>query len=96
VPAAASAIAAPPDPLAEPGPSRGWSADASPEALRVAFAYRGHTTLTLDDGSRAEGYVSNVGPSELRLWTRGSAQTREIPIARIRSVELSGRDMASP
>jgi len=96
VPAAAHCgIAAPAAAPAEPGPARGWSAEASPQALRVAFAYRGNATLTLDDGSRTEGYVANVGARELSLWTREGAQARQIPIERIRSVELSGRDMAA-
>ena len=82
-------------PAEDTSPARGWSADATPDALRVAFAYRGHATLTLDDGSRAEGYVANVGARELRLWTRGSAAVREIPVDRIRSVALTGRDAAA-
>jgi hopanoid biosynthesis associated radical SAM protein HpnH len=80
---------------ARAAPTRGWSSDATPEALRVAFAYRGDATLTLDDGSRAEGYVTNVGPTALRLWNRGSTAAREIPVERIRRVELTGRDPAS-
>jgi hopanoid biosynthesis associated radical SAM protein HpnH len=95
-PAASATAAAPPfAPEAEPAPTRGWSSDATPEALRAAFDYRGDATLTLDDGTRAEGYVANVGARALRLWTRGSAAPREIAIASIRSVELSGRDAAA-
>jgi hopanoid biosynthesis associated radical SAM protein HpnH len=95
--AAAAAIdAADAEPDADlEAPGHGWEAEASPAALRAAFAYRGFATLTLDDGSTAEGYVANVGPGELRLWTRGSTSVRAIPIARVRRVALTGRDPAS-
>ena len=33
---------------------------ATPEALRVAFDYRGDVTLTLEDGDDVEGYVTNL------------------------------------
>jgi hopanoid biosynthesis associated radical SAM protein HpnH len=76
-------------------PTQGWASEASAEALRVAFEYRGDVTLTLDDGSRVEGFVTNVGESELQLWTRGTTRTRSLPRQRVRRVELSGRDAAT-
>ena len=76
-------------------PTRGWSADASPAALRVAFEYRGDVTLTLADGHAVEGYVANVGADSLRLWTKGSTALREIPVAAVRRVALTGRDPAA-
>jgi len=76
-------------------PTQGWSAEGSPEALRVAFEYRGDVTLTLADGDRVEGYVANLGDRELRLWKKGSVETRQVPVADVRHVELSGRDTAS-
>ena len=79
----------------EATPTRGWATDASSYALRVAFDYRGDVTLTLDDGSRVEGYVSNLGETELRLWNKGDTAIRAIPVARVRRVELTGRDTAS-
>jgi hopanoid biosynthesis associated radical SAM protein HpnH len=82
-------------PAAEPAPTRGWASEASPAALRVAFEYRGDVTLTLDDGSRVEGFVTNLRQQELELWKRGSSEARRVPIAGIRRVELSGRDPAS-
>jgi hopanoid biosynthesis associated radical SAM protein HpnH len=94
-PARAVRACARPVPATGAAPTQGWSADASPEALRVAFDYRGDVTLELDDGARVEGYVTNVDPAALRLWTKGSTQTREIPVARVRRVALSGRDPAS-
>jgi len=75
------------------GPSRGWSADASPEALRAAFDYRGDVTLTLADGSQAEGYVGHVDAEHLRLWN--GSEGRRIPVSQVRHVALSGRDPAA-
>jgi hopanoid biosynthesis associated radical SAM protein HpnH len=76
-------------------PTRGWVAPASPEALRVAFEYRGDVTLTLDDGARLEGYVANVGPDALRLWTKGSTALRDVPTERVKEIALTGRDTAA-
>jgi len=90
---AAPACARPRREAAAPG--QGWSAPASPAALRAAFEYRGDAMLTLDDGSTVEGYVANLGAEALRLWIRGSTSTREIPLARIEAVALTGRDPAS-
>jgi hopanoid biosynthesis associated radical SAM protein HpnH len=82
-------------PAAEAEPTRGWSAPASPEALRVAFEYRGDVTLTLDDGATVEGYVANVGPDALRLWTKGSTALHDVPTQRVREIALTGRDTAA-
>jgi hopanoid biosynthesis associated radical SAM protein HpnH len=76
-------------------PTRGWSADASPAALRVAFEYRGDVTLTLEDGAAVEGYVANVGDDSLRLWQKGETKLREIPVPQVRHVALTGRDTAA-
>jgi hypothetical protein len=70
-------------------------APASPETLRVAFEYRGDVTLTLDDGATVEGYVANVGPDALRLWTKGSTSLRDVPTARVKEIALTGRDTAA-
>ena len=79
----------------ESGPTQGWSAPASPAALRVAFDYRGDVSLLLDDDSRVEGYVANLGSETLRLWRRGETSTVEVPRRRVKLVELTGRDTAS-
>jgi hopanoid biosynthesis associated radical SAM protein HpnH len=76
-------------------PSRGWSADTSADALRTAFEYRGDVTLTLADGSAVEGYVANVGADSLRLWSKGSTALRDVPIAAVQRVALTGRDPAA-
>jgi hypothetical protein len=75
--------------------SRGDALDATPETLAAAFRYRGDVTLELADGSRVEGFVSNVGVAELELWLRRSVEVRRIPRAAIRRVAFSGRDRAA-
>ncbi len=89
---------APPPPCAvaaeAAGPTRGWEAPGSPEALRVAFDYRGDVTLTLDDGSTVQGFVMDPGPESVRLWN--DAGVRRLAARRIRHVALSGRDPADP
>jgi hopanoid biosynthesis associated radical SAM protein HpnH len=79
----------------ESGPTRGWSAPASTESLRVAFEYRGDVTLQLDDDSRVDGYLSNLTDDTLRLWCRGETEQLEVPIRHVKHVELSGQDTAS-
>ncbi len=86
---------APADETEESGPSRGWSAAANPESLRVAFEYRGDVTLLLDDDSRVDGYLSNLTDDTLRLWCRGETAQLEIPTRQVKHVELTGQDTAS-
>jgi hopanoid biosynthesis associated radical SAM protein HpnH len=75
-------------------PRRGAEAAATPEALRMAFDYRGDVTLTLDDGSALEGYVGHADADEIRVWPRDGTAPVEIEAARVRRVRFSGRDAA--
>jgi len=81
-------------PHIEPGRARGWAGEASPEALRAAFDYRGDATLTLDDGSQIEGYVVDARAGEVRVWEKKGTGATRIPSERIRHVALTGRDPA--
>jgi hypothetical protein len=85
------AAAAPP-PVEEAGPAPGSELDATPEALRAAFRFRGDVTLVLDDGTRLDGFVSDVRPDEISFWPRGAARAQHLPSARVRHVVFSGRD----
>jgi len=86
----------------EAPPTRGWAAEipsesadrGSIDALRTAFEYRGDATLTLEDGSAVEGFVSGLTPDRVAVLSRGESRPREIERRRIRRVELSGRDAA--
>jgi len=70
-------------------------------ALRDAFEYRGDVTITLDDGSTAEGYVfdqqlgKDPASSCIRLLPKDSNERRTIPCSRIRAVTFSGKDPAA-
>ena len=76
-------------------PRRGLEAEASPDALRAAFDYRGDVTLTLDDGSALEGYVADPGPERVRVWPRDGSALIVVEAARVRRVALTGRDPAA-
>jgi hopanoid biosynthesis associated radical SAM protein HpnH len=92
---AATPAPAPASPSIASVPGRGWSAPATPESLRAAFAYRGDVTLALEDGSEVQGYVVNASERELRLWQKGSPRARAVPTSSICRVTLSGRDTAA-
>ena len=87
------ALAGPPA-EASPPPSRGFASEANPSSLRAAFEYRGDVTLQLDGGDSVEGYVANLGDTELDLWKRGQTATRKIALSEIAHIEFSGRDTA--
>lgn len=76
-------------------PTQGYEAPASGESLNIAFHYRGDVTLTLDDDSQIEGYVSRVDGERVELWRRGSTETQRVAKDRVRHVHLSGRDTAA-
>ena len=82
-------------PAAAEGPARGAVREATPEALREAFEYRGHVTLELAGGGSAEGYVANLRENDLDLWTKADDRIRSVPRADVRRVIFSGRDTAA-
>ena len=65
------------------------------EAIDKAFDYRGDVTLTLDDGSSTEGYISNrdARARTIDFFPRDGSMTH-LPYARIRAVAFSGQDTA--
>lgn len=91
-PAAPSAF--PTEPAAVPA-ARGDALDATPEALAAAFRYRGDVALELADGSRLEGFVSNLDGASLELWLHRSLDVRRIPSASVRRIAFTGRDLAA-
>jgi hopanoid biosynthesis associated radical SAM protein HpnH len=75
--------------------SRGFASEATPEALRLAFEFRGNVTLVLKDGSTLEGYVANVGDRDLRLWLPAGSEIRRIPLEAVGGLIATGRNRAS-
>jgi hypothetical protein len=71
------------------GFTQGYQAPADLSAIRAAFEYRGNVTLTLDDGSSLEGYVTNLRADGLDLWRRGKTSTESVPLDRVRTVALT-------
>jgi hypothetical protein len=71
--------------------------------LEKAFNFRGHVTLTLDDGATVEGYVFNreLGHPKLKeppfveLFRKGSGAKEKVALARIKAITLSGVDHAA-
>jgi hypothetical protein len=87
--------ALPPAPAAPAEASRGFASEATPEALRLAFEFRGNVTLVLTDGSALEGYVANVGDRDLVLWLTASSEVRRVSLDAVGGVIATGRDRAS-
>jgi hypothetical protein len=70
-------------------------------ALEKAFDYRGDVTLTLQDGSKIEGYIfdrvtgSSLGTSFVRVMPKDELQRRKIPYADIAALAFTGKDTAA-
>jgi hypothetical protein len=70
-------------------------------ALEKAFDYRGDVTLTLQDGSKIEGYIfdrvtgSSLGTSFVRVMPKDDLQKRKIAYADIAALAFSGKDTAA-
>lgn len=77
------------------------SVDLLREEIEKAFDYRGDVTLVLADGSTLEGYVfdrhvgSSLEDSYVRVIPKGQRAKVLTPLANIREVNFSGRDMAA-
>ncbi len=65
------------------------------EAIDKAFDYRGDVTLTLADGSSAEGFISNrdARTQIIDFFPRGDGLTH-LPYSRIRAIAFTGEDTA--
>jgi hopanoid biosynthesis associated radical SAM protein HpnH len=83
-----------PSRAAENGTRHGLESPVDESSLQAAFEYRGNVTLTLEDGRTVEGYVTNLQADRLDLWRRGQTSTEAVPLSHVRTVALSGRDMA--
>lgn len=71
-----------------------------PDELRAqaeaAFDFRGHVTLAFHDGRTEEGFVSNrdFAKGLIQFWPKGAGAMRDVPLADLRSIELTGEDHA--
>ena len=69
------------------------------QQIEAAYDYRGHVTLTLADGAAVEGYLYNRDFSGkepyVELFIKNSDERRVIPIAKLKSIALTGEDTAA-
>lgn len=67
--------------------------------IEAAFDFRGHVTLTLNDGDTIEGYLYNrdlraVEPF-VEVFVKNSDERRRLAVGKLKSVALSGEDCAA-
>jgi hopanoid biosynthesis associated radical SAM protein HpnH len=75
-------------------PTQGYACDASPEALRQAFDYRGDVTLTFEDGREMEGFVANLKGATLDFWPKGGSRAESVTLEGLIRLTFTGRDAA--
>lgn len=72
------------------------------DQIDAAFDFRGHVTLTLDDGKTVVGYLFNrelapfKGEAYVEVIPKDSEERLRVPAARVKSVALTGKDFAVP
>jgi hypothetical protein len=70
--------------------------------IDAAFDYRGHVTVTLQDGKTVEGYLCNrelspfKGEPYVEIIRKDSDERLRFPAEQVRAVALTGKDFASP
>ncbi len=70
--------------------------------IDAAFDFRGHVTVTLDDGRTVEGYLFNreltplQGEAYIEVMPKDSDERRRFPAASVRAVAMTGKDFAQP
>ncbi len=70
--------------------------------IDAAFDYRGHVTVTLDDGRKVEGYLFNrelaplKGEAYIEVMLKDSEERLRFPAETVSAVAMSGKDFAQP
>ena len=70
--------------------------------VEAAFDYRGHVTLKMKNGEAMEGFVFNrqfmKTPEEsfIEVFPKGSDEKKQIFLAAIQAIELTGENFAQP
>lgn len=70
--------------------------------IDAAFDYRGHVTVTLNDGRKVEGYLFNrelaplTGEAYIEVMLKDSEERRRFPAEAVGAVALTGKDFAQP
>jgi len=70
--------------------------------IEAAYDYRGHVTLTLNDGKTVEGFLFNReltpfrGEPYVELIRKDSDERLRFPANDVKSVAITGKDFAVP
>ncbi|NNN05521.1 MAG: hypothetical protein HKL90_06440 [Elusimicrobia bacterium] len=70
--------------------------------IDAAFDYRGHVTVTLNDGRKVEGYLFNrelaplKGEAYVEVMIKDSEERLRFPAETVSAVATSGKDFAQP
>jgi transcriptional antiterminator Rof (Rho-off) len=72
------------------------------EQIEIAYDYRGHVTLTLNDGKVVEGFLFNrevtplKGEAYVEILRKDSDERLRFLAKDVKSVTLTGKDFAVP
>ncbi|MDE2144188.1 MAG: hypothetical protein KGJ84_17405 [Elusimicrobia bacterium] len=72
------------------------------EQIEIAYDYRGHVTLTLNDGTAVEGFLFNrevtplKGEPYVEILRKDSDERLRFAAKDVKSVTLTGKDFAVP
>ena len=72
------------------------------EQIETAYDYRGHVTLTLNDGATVEGFLFNrelapfKGEPYVEMLRKDSDERLRFAAADVKSVAITGKDFAVP
>jgi hypothetical protein len=72
------------------------------EQIEAAYDFRGHVTLTLNDGKTVEGFLFNreltplKGEAYVEMIPKDSDERLRFPAKDVKSVVLTGKDFAVP
>ena len=72
------------------------------EQIEIAYDYRGHVTMTLNDGKVVEGFLFNrevaplKGEPYVEIIRKDSEERLRFASKDVKSVALSGKDFAVP
>jgi hypothetical protein len=70
--------------------------------IDAAFDYRGHVTVTLQDGRKVEGFLFNrelapvKGDAYVEVLVKDSEERLRFPAESVSAVALTGKDFAQP
>ena len=72
------------------------------EQIELAYDYRGHVTLTLNDGKVVEGFLFNrevtplKGEAYVEMIPKDSDERLRFATKDVKSVAITGKDFAAP